>query len=322
VASIGYTLSSEEFGPRDLVAFGRRAEDAGFDFLSISDHFHPWVDKQGNSPFVWAVLGALSQATERIEVTTGVTCPTTRIHPAIIAQAAATAATLLDGRFYLGVGSGENLNEHILGDRWPETDVRQERLAEAIDVIRLLWKGELASHHGPHYTVENARLYTLPDELPAIIIAGAGPQATELAGRIGDGFFGLVPDPEVIEQFETAGGKDKPRFGQVHVCWADDEQDARRTALDWWPNAVAGGNLPWELPLPSLFEDATSWADEEAIANEIVCGPDPERQVEAITEFVKAGYDHVYLHQVGPDQVGFIEFAERELLPRLDDVRG
>jgi coenzyme F420-dependent glucose-6-phosphate dehydrogenase len=322
VASIGYTLSSEEFGPRELVGFAARAEETGFDFLSVSDHFHPWVDRQGNSPFVWGVLGGVAEATERIEVGTGVTCPTTRIHPAIVAQAAATAATMLEGRFFLGLGSGENLNEHILGDHWPETDVRQERLAEAVEVIRLLWEGGLKSHRGRHYTVENARVYTLPDRPPPIMIAGAGPRATELAGRIGDGFVGLEPDREVIEQFEAAGGQGKPRFGQVHVCWARDEATARSTALEWWPNAVAGGNLPWELPLPSLFEDATEWAGEDDVAESVVCGPDPEHHAAAVREFVDAGYDHVYLHQVGPDQEGFLQFAKAELLPALEDVRG
>jgi coenzyme F420-dependent glucose-6-phosphate dehydrogenase len=322
MASIGYTLSSEEFGPRELVGFARRAEEVGFDFLSISDHYHPWVDRQGNSPFVWAVLGGVAEATQQIEVGTGVTCPTTRIHPAIVAQAAATAATMLEGRFFFGVGSGENLNEHILGEHWPETDVRQERLAEAVAVIRLLWEGGLTSHRGRHYTVENARLYTLPDRLPPIIVAGAGPQATELAGRIGDGFFGLVPDREVIEQFEAAGGADKPRYGQVHVCWAEEEAAAKLTALEWWPNAVAGGNLNWELPLPSLFEDATAWAGEDDVAESVVCGPDPERHIAAVREFVEAGYDHVYLHQVGPGQEGFLQFAERELMPALGEVRG
>jgi len=322
VTAIGYTLSSEEFGPRQLVGFARRAEEVGFDFASISDHFHPWVDRQGNSPFVWAVLGAVAEATERIEVTTGVTCPTTRIHPAIIAHASATAAAMLPGRFYLGVGSGENLNEHILGDHWPETEIRQERLEEAIEVIRKLWEGGLTSHRGRHYTVENARLYTLPEEPPPIIIAAAGERATELAGRIGDGFFGLVPDSEVIEQFEHAGGEGKPKFGQIHVCWADEEDEAKSTALEWWPNAVAGGNLNWELPLPSLFEDATDWADEDAVADSVVCGPDPERYVEATAEFADAGYDHIYFHQVGPDQGGFFDFFERELTPRLADLRG
>ena len=317
MAAIGYTLSSEEHGPRELVSYARRAEEAGFDFASISDHFHPWVDRQGNSPFVWAVLGGIAEATERLRVGTGVTCPTTRIHPAIVAHAAATAAAMLPGRFFLGVGSGENLNEHILGDRWPETAVRQEMLEEAIEVIRLLWEGGLQSHHGKHYTVENARLYTLPEELPPIIVAAAGPQATEMAGKIGDGLFGLVPDPDVIEQFEKAGGRGKPRFGQLHVCWAASEKEAKATAREWWPNAAVSGNLNWELPLPSHFEAASEWVDEDAVAESVVCGPDPERHLEGIKEFIDAGYDNVYFHQVGPDQEGFLQFAEAELLPRL-----
>ena len=322
VAKIGYTLSSEEFGPNELVGFAQRAEEVGFDFVSISDHYHPWVDAQGNSPFVWAVLGGIAQVTERVDVATGVTCPTTRIHPAIVAQAAATAAAMLPGRFFFGVGSGENLNEHILGQGWPETAVRQERLEEAIEVIRLLWQGGLRSHHGKHYTVENARIYSLPDELPPILIAAAGPKATELAGRVGDGFFGTVPDAEVISQFEQAGGKGKPRFGQLHVCWAGDESEARKTAAEVWPNAQVEGSLGWELPLPSHFREATSWVDESNIGDAIVCGPDPERHAEAIREYVDAGYDHVYFHQVGPDQEGFFNFWERELAPRLEDVRG
>jgi coenzyme F420-dependent glucose-6-phosphate dehydrogenase len=321
VAVIGYTLSSEEHGPGDLVTYAGLAERAGFDFAAISDHFHPWVDRQGNSPFVWAVLGGVAEATERIRVGTGVTCPSTRIHPAIVAQAAASAAAMMPGRFFLGLGTGENLNEHILGDRWPETDVRQEMLVEAIEVIRLLWEGGLQSHHGKHYTVENARLYTLPDEPPPIIVAAAGPQAVELAGKIGDGLFGLVPDPEVIARFEQAGGKGKPKYGQLHVCWAASEDEAKATALEWWPNAAVSGNLNWELPLPSHFEDASDWADEDAIAGSVVCGPDPERHVEGILEFVQTGYDRVYFHQVGPDQEGFIRFAEAELLPRLEDAR-
>jgi coenzyme F420-dependent glucose-6-phosphate dehydrogenase len=317
MAAIGYTLSSEEHGPRELVGYARQAEEAGFDFAAISDHFHPWVDRQGNSPFVWAVLGGIAEATERLRVGTGVTCPTTRIHPAIIAQAAATAATMLPGRFFLGLGSGENLNEHILGNRWPETDVRQEMLEEAINVIRLLWEGGLTSHHGRYYTVENARIYTLPEELPPIVVAAAGPQATQMAGRIGDGLFGLVPDTEVINEFENAGGRGKPRFGQLHACWAESEADAKKTALEWWPNAVVSGNLNWELPVPSNFEDASEWADEGAIDEKVVCGPDPERHLEAIAQFINAGYDNVYFHQIGPDQEGFLRFAQRELLPSL-----
>jgi coenzyme F420-dependent glucose-6-phosphate dehydrogenase len=322
VAQIGYTLSSEEFGPRELVRFAARCEEVGFDFASISDHFHPWVDRQGNSPFVWGVIGGVAEVTERIRVGTGVTCPTTRIHPAIVAQAAATAQLQLEGRFWLGIGSGEALNEHITGERWPETAVRQERMVEAIEVIRKLWEGGLTSHHGKHYTVENARIYSLPAEPPPIMIATAGKRSTRLAGELGDGMFGLIPDAGVIEAFEQAGGKGKPRFGQVHICWAEDEAAARKTALEWWPNAVVGGNLPWELPLPSHHEAASEWAGEDDIAEEIICGPDPEPLVAEVRKFVDAGYDHVYFHQSGPDQEGFFQFAERELLPRLDDVRG
>ncbi len=322
MAKIGFTLSSEEFGPNELVRFARRAEEVGYDFLSISDHFHPWVDKQGNSPFVWGVLGGIAQVTEEIQVGTGVTCPTQRIHPAIIAQAAATAAAMLPGRFWLGIGSGEALNEHITGERWPETSVRQERMEEAIEVIRMLWEGHLSSHHGKHYTVENARLYTRPDEPPPIMIATAGENATKIAAELGDGMYGLVPDADVIKTFDEAGGEGKPKIGQVHVCWAASEDKAKKTALEYWPNAVAGGNLPWEMPLPSLFEAATEWADEDDIAEEIVCATEAGPLVEAIEEFVDAGYDYVYFHQVGPEQEEFLEFSKSELLPALADVRG
>jgi coenzyme F420-dependent glucose-6-phosphate dehydrogenase len=317
---IGYTLSSEEFGPRDLVRFAERAEAAGFDFLSISDHFHPWIDEQGHSPFVWATLGAVAQATERVQVTTGVTCPTVRVHPAIVAQAAATTAALMPGRFMLGLGAGENLNEHIVGEGWPEPSVRHDRLEEAVAVIRRLWTGELVSHRGEHFTVEEARIYTLPDELPPILIATGGERATELAGRIGDGMFGLIPEPDVIAKFDDAGGEDKPKLGQVHVCFDEDESRARETAHANWPNAAIGGSLGWELRVPSHFEDAVENVTEDEVAESVVCGADPERHLAAAREFFEAGYTHVYFHQVGPDQEAFIDFAERELLPELARV--
>jgi coenzyme F420-dependent glucose-6-phosphate dehydrogenase len=207
-ARIGYALSSEEHPPHNLIANARRAEEAGFEFALISDHYHPWIDRQGQSSFVWSVIGAVSQATEKLAIGTGVTCPTTRIHPAIIAQAAATAAVMLPGRFFLGVGTGENLNEHILGDRWPETAERREMLAEAVEVIRLLWKGGQQSHRGRHYRVENARVYTLPDEPPPIMVAASGSNAAELAGEIGDGLVSFSPEDELIETFKSAGGKE------------------------------------------------------------------------------------------------------------------
>lgn len=317
MAAIGYTLSSEENGARELVAQARRAEEVGFEFASISDHFHPWVDRQGESPFVWGVLGAVAEATERIELMTGVTCPTTRIHPAIVAQAAATAAALLPGRFSLGLGSGEKLNEHILGDRWPPVGERQERLAEAIETIRELWSGKLVTRRGAHYTVENARLYSLPEEPPPILVAVAGTQSTELAIEHGDGLVGTAPVAETVERFRAEAGADKPAYGQLHVCWAESEEQARRTALEWWPNGAVSGSYFLELPLPEHFEEAAELVGEEEIAANVVCGPDPQRHVEAIEEYLEAGYDHVYVHQVGPDQEGFFDFYAREVLPRL-----
>ncbi|HEX6752637.1 MAG TPA: TIGR03557 family F420-dependent LLM class oxidoreductase [Solirubrobacterales bacterium] len=315
MTKLGYTLSSEEFDAPTLVAQAERAEQAGFVFASISDHFHPWVDEQGESPFVWGALGAISQRTERIELMTGVTCPTTRIQPAIVAQAAATAASLLPGRFSLGVGTGENLNEHILGDRWPGVVERQHRLEEAIEVIRELWEGNLTSHRGEHFTVENARIYSLPDELPPLLVAVAGESSVELAARVGDGLVGTAPVVESIERFRSEGGKGKPTYGQLHVCWAEDEAAAKQTALKQWPNGAIDGSYFLELPLPAHFEEAAEVLDTDDIAESVVCGPDPERHRTAIQEYVDAGYDHVYVHQIGPEQDGFFDFYEREVLP-------
>jgi coenzyme F420-dependent glucose-6-phosphate dehydrogenase len=313
---IGYALSSEEHPPQDLVRHAARAEAAGFPFALISDHFHPWIDRQGQSPFVWGVLGAIAQATDRLRVGTGVTCPTIRIHPAIIAQAAATAACLMPGRFFLGVGTGENLNEHVLGDRWPDWDGRAAMLEEAVEVIRELWRGEVTSFLGDFYTVENARIYTLPESLPPILVAASGPKAAEIAGRIGDGLIGTGPESDLLDAFDRAGGEG-PRYGQVTICWAESEEAARKTALEWWPTAAIPGESGQELPNPAHFEQLAEIVTEDMIAESISCGPDPKVHLEKIRAYIDAGYDHVYLHQVGPDQVGFLEFAERELLPAL-----
>ncbi len=314
---IGYKLCSEEQSPQELIECARSAEEAGFSFAMISDHYHPWTDRQGQSPFVWAVIGAIAQATERIKIGTGVTCPTMRTHPAIIAHAAATAATLLPGRFIFGVGAGENLNEHILGQHWPEAEVRQEMLEEAIEVIRLLWKGGLQSHHGKYYTVENARLYTLPEDPPPIIIAASGPQGAELAGRIGDGLCATSPKKETIRIFEKAGGKNKPRFGEITACWAKDEDNARRTAHKYWPNAALKGELSQILPVPAHFEQAMDMLTEDDVAEQVICGPDPERHIAMLEKYADAGFDHVWVHQVGPDQEGFFSFYEEEVFPNL-----
>lgn len=311
---IGYALSSEEHGPADLVRYARLAEERGFTYALVSDHFHPWTDQQGESPYVWTMIGAIAEATERLRLGTGVTCPTMRTHPAVIAHASATAAALMPGRFFLGLGTGENLNEHVLGDAWPEGAVRLDMLAEAIDVIRLLWQGGYQSHHGPHYTVEQARLYTLPEEPPPIMVAADKEDAAELAATAGDGFIGTSPDEELLSQFEAAGGKGKPRFGQMTVCWAKDEASARQTALEWWPNAALPGELAQELPLPRHFEQAAQLVSEEDVAETVVCGPDPDAHRAAIETYAEAGYDHVYVHQVGPGQEGFIDFYSREIL--------
>jgi coenzyme F420-dependent glucose-6-phosphate dehydrogenase len=317
VTEIGYTLSSEEQGPRELVRLAGRAEEVGFAFAMISDHFHPWIDRQGHSPFVWGVLGGIAERTERLRVGTGVTCPLIRIHPAIVAHAAATASVMLRGRFMLGLGTGENLNEHVLGDRWPAADERLEMLEEAVEVIRLLWEGGPQTHRGRHYRVENARIYDLPEDPIPILIAAKGEKAGTLAGRIGDGLVGVAPEEDLIRTFERAGGESKPRYGQLHVCWAEDESDARKTATEWWPNTSVPGELGVELPLPRHFEQAAEVVREEDVAGSVVCGPDPEAHLEAIRSYLDAGYDHVYLHQVGPDQEGFFRFYERDVLPKI-----
>jgi coenzyme F420-dependent glucose-6-phosphate dehydrogenase len=316
MVAIGYTLSSEEHEATDLVRNAQRAEAIGCDFVSVSDHFHPWIDKQGHSPFVWAVLGGIAATTERIGVATGVTAPILRIHPAIIAQASATVATMLPGRFFFGVGSGEALNEHVTGEHWPEADVRLEMLDEAVHVIRELWEGGLYSHRGTYYTVENARLYSRPDTPPPIVVSGGGPKAAELAGRIGDGFWGMGPNAELLETFHKAGG-DGPAFAQITCCWATDERAARKTAYEIWPNTGLGGQLAQELALPSYFEAACAALSEEQATKDIPLGPDPEPYLASFRTYLDAGFDHLYFHQIGPDQDGFLTFFERELLPRL-----
>jgi coenzyme F420-dependent glucose-6-phosphate dehydrogenase len=317
VVEVGFTLSSEEHGPRDLVRYGAGAEAAGFDFVMVSDHYHPWIDRQGHSPFVWAVLGGLSEATERVRVGTGVTCPIIRIHPAIVAHAAATAAVMLEGRFLFGVGTGENLNEHVLGDRWPPIDQRLEMLEEAVEVIRLLWKGDPQSHRGRYYEVQQARIYDLPAEPPPILIAVKGERATKMAGRIGDGLIGVAPEENVVRLFDRSGGEGKPRFAQLHVCWADEEADARKIAREWWPNTAIPGELGVELALPRHFEQASENVSEDDVAGSITVGPDPDRHLQVIRDHADAGFDHVWVHQIGPDQEGALHFYQREVLPRL-----
>jgi G6PDH family F420-dependent oxidoreductase len=298
---IGYFLSSEEFGPRDLVEQARRAESAGFHALWISDHYHPWNDEQGHSPFVWSVIGALAEATS-LPVTTAVTCPTVRIHPAVIAQAAATSGVLREGRFQLGVGSGEALNEHILGDHWPETDVRLEMLEEAVEVIRLLWQGGDHSHRGRHYAVENARVYDLPDRLPPILVSGFGPKAIKLAARIGDGFVTTMPDKEAIDLYRSEGGPGPVHAG-TKVCFMDSAETARETVLRLWPNEGLPGELAQVLPTPAHFEQACELVTAEHLASPM--GPDLDAHIASLQQYADAGVDELFVQQIGPDQEAF-----------------
>ncbi|WP_436344633.1 TIGR03557 family F420-dependent LLM class oxidoreductase [Natronorubrum sp. FCH18a] len=317
MTQIGHKLICEMHGPDDLVEYAQLTDESNFDFAMISDHYHPWTSSQGQSPMVWNVIGAISQATDGLRLGTGVTCPTTRIHPAIIAQAAATAGTQLPGQFFLGVGTGENLSEHVLGDRWPEHDVRLAKLEEAIDIIRTLWEGETASYDGEYYTVENARVYTLPDELPPIPIAADGPKTARVAGEVGDGLIAVNPDEDLVQEFETAGGGDKPKYGEVAVCYDEDEQAAIERAHDLWPQEGLPGELMWELPTPAHFEQATAAVSEDDIAGMVCCGADPDEHVEAIQEFVDAGFDRVTVHQIGSNQAEFVEFYDETVLPAV-----
>jgi len=317
VTTFGYTLSSEEQPPGALVANARRAEEAGFDFASISDHYHPWVTAQGHSPFVWSVLGGIAASTERMRVGVGVTCPIVRIHPAVIAQAAATTSLLFEGRFFLGLGTGEALNEHVVGTRWPPIAVRREMLEEAVEVMRLLFGGDTVEHRGRYYEVDNARLFDPPEtELP-LVVSGFGPDAARLAGRIGDGYWGNAPDRELLSAFESAGGSG-PRYAQLNVCWAPTVEEARRTVFETWPNTAVPGQLSQDLPTWTHFEQATKIVTEDDATKSVACGPDLVTDVlDSVKQYVDAGYDHLYFHQIGDEQEGFFRYWESELRPAL-----
>jgi G6PDH family F420-dependent oxidoreductase len=314
---IGYFLSCEEFGPRELVEQARLAQRAGMDRVWISDHYHPWNDRQGESPFVWSVIGALAAAAPGLHVTTAVTCPTVRIHPAVIAQAAATSAVVADGRFRLGVGSGEALNEHILGDAWPEAAVRLEMLEEAIEVMRGLWAGRQYSHRGRHYTVQNARIYTLPERPPEILVSGFGPKSVDLAARIGDGYCSTMPDAELLRRFRDGGGGDKVAQAGTKVCWGPDADECVETVHRLWPNEGLPGELAQVLPTPAHFEQASQLVTEELIAESVPCGPDVEKIATTFQEFADAGFDELYVAQIGPRQEEFFELLARDVLPRF-----
>lgn len=311
----GYFLSCEEYTPAELVEQARLAEEAGFEALWISDHFHPWNDEQGQSPFVWSVIGAISEATD-LPVTTAVTCPTVRTHPAIIAQAAATSAVMLEGRFTLGLGSGEALNEHILGDPWPTAQKRLDMLEEAVEVIRALWTGDVVRHDGRFYTVDTARIYTLPDEPPPIYISGFGPAATALAARIGDGYITTSPDTELLGQFrEQSGGK--PAQIGLKACWAPTQAEGVEIAHRLWANSGLPGELAQVLPSPQHFEQASQLVTADMTRESVTCGPDVDTHVDALLAAVEAGFEEVYVANMGPHYTDMIAAYGEHVLPAL-----
>ncbi|MGW3405086.1 LLM class F420-dependent oxidoreductase [Streptomyces zhihengii] len=317
MVQIGYTMMTEQAGPRELVNHVVHAEDVGFDFSVTSDHAFPWLRSQGHSPYAWSVLGAAAQATTEIPLMTYVTCPTMRYHPAVVAQKAATLQLLSEGRFRLGLGSGENLNEHIVGD-WPPADIRIDMLREAVEIIRELFRGEHVSRRGGHFTVESARLWDVPDVAPPIGIAASGGRSCRLAGELADVLVATEPKSSLVEAFDRAGGSGKPRVGQLPICYDTDRDRAVQRAHDQFRWFSGGWKVNSELPHPDSFDAATQYVRPEDVAESIPCGGDPEAVVEAVRQFTDAGFTEVALVQIGGDtQHDFLEWAGAKLLPEL-----
>ncbi|CAM5596632.1 LLM class F420-dependent oxidoreductase [Kitasatospora aureofaciens] len=318
MVKIGYTMMTEQRAPRDLVCDVVRAERAGFDFSVVSDHYFPWLDEQGHAPYAWAVLGAAAQATSRIPLMTYVTCPTFRYHPAVVAQKAATLQLLSEGRFRLGLGSGENLNEHVVGRGWPAASVRLEMFAEAVEIIRALFEGGYVTRHGKHFDVVGARLWDLPDQPPPIGMAVSGPVSCALAGRLADLAIAVEPDPGLVSGFAEHGGAGKPAVGQLPVCWDRDRDAAVRRAHEQFRWFGGGWKVNAELPGTAGFAAASRFVRPEDVAEAIPCGDRVEDFVEAVRPFVDAGFGEVALVQVGGDsQPAFLDWAEETLLPAL-----
>ena len=321
MTTYGWFLSCEEYTPAELVEQAVAAERAGFEALWVSDHFHPWNDAQGESGFVWGIIGALSQVCS-LPVTTAVVCPTTRIHPAIVAQAAATAAVQLGGRFRLGVGTGEALNEHVLGDAWPSFDVRMERLEEAVALMRRLWEGDFVTQAGPHFQVENARIYTRPEEEIPVYVSGFGPKATDVAARIGDGYLSTSPDADLVRRFKAASGG-KTTQGGAKAAWAPTRDEGIDLAHTLWPHQLLPGELAQVPPSVRHFEQASELVTREMVAEQMVAGSDVEPHVEQLQTYLDAGFDEIYVACMGPHYLDMIEAYGRDVLPavRADGAR-
>jgi G6PDH family F420-dependent oxidoreductase len=316
MVKLGYKLMAEEHGPADLVRNAQRAEKAGFEFAAISDHYFPWLEEQGHSPFAWSVLGAIAQGTQHLGLMTAVTCPIMRYHPAIIAQAAATMGLLTRDRFTLGVGAGERLNEHVVGAGWPGIVERHERLGEALDIIQGLLAGELATYRGRYFQLDHAKLFDRPRRKPEVIMAAGGPEAAALAGKKADGLIVIDEKKELIKAFKDNGGRG-PHYAEVGLCCAASEEEAQRTAHRYHRWSLAGWPVLAELPHDEAFAAASEHVSVDAVADAVSCGPSADRHLEAIDTYIKMGCDHIILTQIGPDQDFFFEMFENKLAPAL-----
>jgi G6PDH family F420-dependent oxidoreductase len=317
---LGYKLMTETTDPRELVRNARLAEAAGFDFVSISDHYHPWLESHGHSAFAWSVLGAIATATDEIHISTGLTCPIIRYHPAIVAQAAATIGVMSEGRFTLAIGAGERLNEHVVGHGWPAVHERHAMLAEAAEVIRLLWRGETCSYKGTYFHVDSARVYDLPETPIPLVIGVSGEQSTQLAAEAGAGIMAVEPKRELVQQWQKAGGKG-PRYGELALGYADSDEEGLELVHKYSRFGALSWSVLAELPNVSAFEDATRYVKPEDLGEEVPHGPDVGTYVEAVSKFVDAGFDHVVLLAVGPAQESFIRFFETELASELRKLK-
>jgi G6PDH family F420-dependent oxidoreductase len=324
MVAFGYTLMTEQRGPRELVADAVAAENAGFDFEVISDHYFPWLESQGHAPNAWAVLGAVASSTQRVPLMTYVTCPTVRYHPAVVAQQAATVALLAGGgRFTLGLGAGENLNEHVVGRGWPPANVRHEMLAEALEIIGELFAGGYVNGAGRHFRVDSTRLWDVPDGGVSIAVAVSGAQSVETFAPVADAMVAVEPLPELVQGFDAAAGARLPKIGQQPIAWGPDRDECVARAHDQFRWFAGGWKVNAELPGPSAFAAATQFVRPDDVADALACGPDVAAHVEAVRPFVDAGFTHVALVQVGGDtQPEFLRFAEAELLPALREEYG
>ncbi|GAA2141775.1 LLM class F420-dependent oxidoreductase [Nocardioides koreensis] len=323
MTSFGYTLMTEQSGPRELVRYATGAEEVGFDFEVMSDHYSPWLTEQGHAPYAWSVLGAVAHATSRVGLMTYITCPTIRYHPAVVAQKAATVQLLSEGRFTLGLGSGENLNEHVVGAGWPAVDARQEMLQEAIEIIRQLHTGELVTFRGDHFDVDSARVWDCPEGGVPLAVAVAGDKGVQRFAPLGDHLIAVEPRADLVSSWSAVAGA--PRIGgsaraigQIPICWDPDRDAAVKRAHEQFRWFAGGWKVNADLPTPAGFSGATQFVRPEDVAESIPCGPDLDAIVESVSSFWEAGFTDIALVQIGDEsQEAFLREAAGPLLEKL-----